>query len=182
MSAIGILGQGTNLQVNNTIVSNCGQYSLVCNIGGNYNFTHCTFANYWDLGIRNTPSVLLNNYYEDTDGTLHIRDLNGAHFVNCIIDGSLTTELEFQENNNGSFNYTFDHCLLRIDPNINTNTTSYINSIKNEDPQFEDKNERNFYLKETSPCIDAGKWTFVLEDIQGNVRNNPDLGAYEFLD
>ena len=44
MSAIGILGQGTKLEVNNTIITKCGQYSVVCNIGGDYSFKHCTFA------------------------------------------------------------------------------------------------------------------------------------------
>ena len=43
MSAIGILGQGTKLEVNNTIITKCGQYSVVCNIGGDYSFKHCTF-------------------------------------------------------------------------------------------------------------------------------------------
>jgi len=46
MSAIGILGQGANLEVRNTIISSCGQYTVVCNLGGDYNFTHCTFVNY----------------------------------------------------------------------------------------------------------------------------------------
>jgi hypothetical protein len=185
MSAIGILGQEAHLQVNNSIVSNCGQYTLVCNIGGNYNFTHCTFANFWDLNTRNTPSVLLNNYYEDKDGLVHPRDLDNANFTNCIIDGSLTTEIEFQENIGGTFNYTFDHCLLKIDPNENTNTADYISIIKNENPDFEDKSKRDFHLKEGSPCIDAGRSTSVSDDIEENDRNltpPPDLGAYEFVD
>jgi len=184
MSAIGILGQGANLQVNNSVVSNCGQYTIVCNIGGNYNFTHCTFANFLDLlnTNRSTPSILLNNYYEDINGILHIRDLNSVNFTNCIIDGNLTTEIEFQENNSGIFNYTFVHCLIKIDPNINTNTTNYINIIKNENSDFEDKSKRNFHLTEDSPCIDAGTNTSISTDIEGNSRNNPDIGAYEFID
>ena len=64
MSAIGILGQGTHLEANNCIITKCGQYSIVCNIGGKYKFKHCTFANYWNFDNRNTPSILLNNFYE----------------------------------------------------------------------------------------------------------------------
>jgi hypothetical protein len=182
MSAIGILGQGARLKVNNTVVSNCGQYTVVCNIGGDYNFTHCTFANFWDLGTRNTPSVLLNNYYEDTDGILHIRNLNNVKFTNCIIDGDLTTEIEFQENSNGNFNYVFDHCLIKIDPNTNTNTTNYVNIIKNKSPNFENKSKRDFHLTNPSPCINSGTNTSISNDIEGNTRSNPDLGAYEFVD
>jgi hypothetical protein len=100
--------------------------------------------------------------------------------VNCIIDGSLTTEIEFQEDINGIFNYSFDHCLIKIDPNENTNTSNYINIIKNENTEFVDKRKRDFHLESSSPCIDAGKFTFISNDIEGNARNNPDLGAYEF--
>jgi hypothetical protein len=182
MSAIGILGQGANLQVNNSVVNNCGQYTVVCNIGGEYEFTHCTFANFWNLNTRNTPSVLLSNYYEDINGIIHIRDLKKANFVNCIIDGSLTTEIEFQEDINGIFNYSFDHCLIKIDPNENTNTSNYINIIKNENAEFVDKSKRDFHLESSSPCIDAGKFTFISNDIEGNARNDADLGAYEFAD
>jgi len=185
MSAIGILGQGANLEVNNTIVSSCGQYTVVCNIGGEYEFTHCTFANFWNLNNRNTPSVLLNNFYEDINGIIHIRDLQKANFINCIIDGSLTTEIEFQENISGIFDYSFDHCLIKIDPNENTNTANYINIIKNENPDFEDKSKRDFHLKESSPCIDAGRSTSISKDIEENDRTltpPPDLGAFEFID
>ena len=182
MSSIGIFGQGANLEINNTIVSNCGQYSVACNIGGEYEFTHCTFANYWDFNHRNTPSILLNNFYTDINEIVHIRDLNKANFVNCIIDGSLSTEIEFQKNNTGTFNFTFDHSLIKIDPKENTNTSDYINIIKNEDPHFVDKNSGDFHLESNSPAIDAGKITILNTDLEENVRDNlPDLGIYELV-
>ena len=184
MSAIGILGQGAKLEVNNTIVTKCGQYSVVCNIGGDYSFKHCTFANYWNFDFRNTPSILLNNYYEASDGNIYIRDLNKAYFGNCIIDGNLTTEISFQENEIGDFNYTFDHCLLKIDPNEDTETSNYINIIKNASPEFVSKQLFDFHLSETSPCNSAGDFNitqteiFLFSDLEGNLRDNvPDLGA-----
>jgi hypothetical protein len=184
MSAIGILGQGAKLEVNNTIITKCGQYSVVCNIGGDYSFKHCTFANYWNFDFRNTPSILLNNYYEASDGNIYIRDLNKAYFGNCIIDGNLTTEISFQENEIGDFNYTFDHCLLKIDPNEDTETSNYINIIKNESPEFVSKQLFDFHLSETSPCNSAGDFNitqtefFLFSDLEGNLRDNvPDLGA-----
>jgi hypothetical protein len=184
MSSIGILGQGSKLEVNNTIITKCGQYSVVCNIGGDYSFKHCTFANYWNFDFRNTPSILLNNYYEASDGNIYIRDLNKAYFGNCIIDGNLTTEISFQENEIGDFNYTFDHCLLKIDPNEDTETSNYINIIKNESPEFVSKQLFDFHLSETSPCNSAGDFNitqtefFLFSDLEGNLRDNvPDLGA-----
>jgi len=184
MSAIGILGQGSKLEVNNTIITKCGQYSVVCNIGGNYSFKHCTFANYWNFNHRNTPSVLLNNYYEGSDGNIYIRDLNNAYFGNCIIDGNLSTEISFQENAIGNFNYTFDNCLLKIDPNEDTETSDYINIIKNVSPEFVNKQLFDFHLSETSPCNSAGDFNITQSesvlflDLEGNLRDNlPDLGA-----
>ena len=184
MSAIGILGQGAKLEVNNTIVTKCGQYSVVCNIGGDYSFKHCTFANYWNYDFRNTPSILLNNYYEGSDGNIYIRDLNKAYFGNCIIDGNLTTEISFQENKIGNFNYTFDHCLIKIDPNEDTETSNYINVIKNESPAFENKKLFDFHLSHNSVCNSAGDFNItqteqiLYSDLEGKLRDNvPDLGA-----
>jgi hypothetical protein len=147
MSAIGILGQGANISATNTVVSKCGQYAVTCNIGGTYNFTHCTFANYWDYNHRNTPSILLNNYYEGADGNIYVRGLTAANFTNCIIDGSLSTEVSFQEQELGAFNYSFDHCLIKLDPAISTDNSHYNNVIINQSPKFVDNTESDFHLK-----------------------------------
>jgi len=181
MSSIGILGQGANITATNTVISKCGQYAVACNIGGIYNFTHCTFANYWDYNHRSTPSILLNNYYEGADGNIYVRNLEEANFTNCIIDGSLSTEVSFQEQELGAFNYTFDHCLIKLDPTISTDNTHYQNAIINQSPKFKDNLEGDFHLAEDSPAIDSGNnSTDDTSDIEGNPRNNADIGAYEF--
>ena len=74
MSNIGLLAQGSNVDAHNLVIRDCRQYLVALNIGGNYNFTHCTFANYWSYyqnSNRNTPSILLNNYYEGADGNIY---------------------------------------------------------------------------------------------------------------
>ena len=181
MSSIGILGQGANITATNTVISKCGQYAVACNIGGIYNFTHCTFANYWDYNHRNTPSILLNNFYEGADGNIYVRNLEEANFTNCIIDGSLSTEVSFQEQELGAFNYTFDHCLIKLDPTINTDNEHYENTIINQSPKFAENLESDFHLKEDSPAIDSGIGPSD-SDIEENPRGNPDIGAYEFIE
>ena len=181
MSGIGILGQGANIIANNTVVSKCGQYTVACNIGGTYNFTHCTFANYWQYSNRKTPSILLNNFYEGSNGYIYTRDLTEANFINCIIDGSLSTELSFQEENSSLFNYKFDHCIIKLDPTINTSNSYYQSTIINQAVKFEDPYQSDFHLTENSPAIDAGYNTTNNIDIEGNTRQNPDIGAYEFI-
>ena len=188
MSSIGILGQGAKIVASNTVVSECGQYTVACYIGGDYTFNHCTFANYWNYSIRNSPSILLNNYYLDAFDNVQIRDLNKAFFGNCIIYGSLSTELSFDENNAGLFNYQFDHSIIKIDPSINTNTSNFNNIIKNSDPIFSDHLNNDLSLDETSPAIGSGNYQIttdnnLLLDINGETRNNPpDLGAYHHID
>ena len=186
MSGIGILGQGANINAMNTLIRKCGQYSVACNIGGTYNFTHCTFANYWDYSNRNTPSILLNNFYEGIDGNIYARNLD-ANFVNCIIDGSLSTEVSFQEQELGLFNYKFDHCIIKLDPNQDTNNENYVNTIINQEIKFKDPYGNDFHLTETSPAINTGRIgifnnTLLENDLEGNTRDilSPDLGAYEY--
>jgi hypothetical protein len=178
MSGIGILGQTAHITATNTVISKCGQYAVACNIGGTYNFTHCTFANYWNYSNRNTPSILLNNYYEGADGNPYPRDLE-TNFTNCIIDGSLSTEVSFQENKERDFKYNFNHCLIKLDPTIDTDNEYYENAIINHSPKFVDNTESDFHLTEDSPAIDAGVGPSD-SDIEGNPRSNPDIGAYEF--
>lgn len=186
MSSIGILGQGSRFKVKNTLIKNCGQYIIACNIGGDYEFKHCTFVNYWNWNHRNTPSILLNNYYEDISGNIRVRELEKAYFGNCIIDGSLSTEISFQKNELGNFNYTFDHCLIKIDPNENTATNHYVDIIKNETPSFVNYQEDDYRLDSLSIAIDAGDVNITNSDIElifdllGESRSNfPDLGCYE---
>lgn len=186
MSSIGILGQGARLDVSNSVISQCGQYTVACYIGGDYTFNHCTFANYWNYSFRNTPSILLNNYYYDNNENIQIRNLNNAYFGNCIIYGSLSTEISFDNNENGQFNFTFDHSLLKIDPNMNTLSNNYINIIKNSDPLFTDYLNNDFSLKENSPAINSGNFQIsqnnnLLFDLNEVNRNDPpELGAYEY--
>ena len=182
MSAIGILGQGANISATNTVVSKCGQYAVACNIGGTYNFTHCTFANFWDYSRRSTPSILLNNYYEGADGNIYVRNLEEANFTNCIVDGALSTEVSFPEDEIGIFNYSFDHCLIKLDPTIDTDNSHYSNVIINQSPEFIGDIQGDFHLREESPAISAGESTSILYDIEGQIRDNPDLGAYEFIE
>jgi hypothetical protein len=190
MSSIGILGQTANISATNTVVSKCGQYTVACNIGGTYNFTHCTFANYWNYSHRNTPSILLNNYYEGADGNIYIRNLSAANFTNCIIYGSLSTEVSFQQEESGIFNYVFNHCLIKLDPTIGTSNSHYENVIINQSPDFVDAYENDFHLKSSSPAIDAGTSDVFDNDVLDILKTDlgglnrdlstPDLGAYEF--
>lgn len=185
MANIGIFGQGTKIKATNCVVANCAQYAIVCNIGGDYDFRHCSIGNYWAESSRQTPSLILNNYYEDVNKTIQIRDLTNAYFGNCIIYGNLENEIGIDENKNGLFNYTFDHCLLKVNSDVNTSTTNFISILSNQDPKFKNTAEYDLNLDASSAAKDVGDVTIgtsVPTDILGEDRlkdGKPDLGAYE---
>jgi hypothetical protein len=184
MSAAGMLLQGTWVEAENCVVANCGQYGVILNIGGQYDFRHCTFANYWTYSTRQTPSLVLNNWYEDVYGTIQHRPLTKAYFGNCIIYGAVTEEMLLDSLNGGIFKYNFDHCLLKTA--INTSDVNHFtNCLVNSDPAFSNVTMNDYSLTTTSAAIDKGLSsiaTLVPFDILRHNRMNdvaPDLGAYE---
>jgi hypothetical protein len=88
MASAALLARGTSLKARNCVFANCGQYVAQLVFGGNYEFLHCTFANYWQNGSRQTVSLFLNNYYVD------VRPLT-SYFRNCIIYGNLDNEIDY---------------------------------------------------------------------------------------
>jgi hypothetical protein len=183
-STIGLYGNGSHVEGFNNLVSNCGEYAVVLNIGGSYDFQHCTFANYYSYFSRATPTLLINNFYEDIFGVTQARDLIQANFSNCIISGSLIGELALVNNEQASFNYLFDHCLLKLDPDSSLANLNQVGSAKinQGDLLFTDAFNNDFTLIGSSIAIDAGSDQIgILNDLNDNTRDDsPDIGAYEY--
>jgi hypothetical protein len=185
MSGAGIYAQNSKIVANNTVVANCAQYAVALTLGGDYDFRHCTFANYWTYGTRQTPLLLLNNYYEDVYGTTHVYALTNAYFANCIVYGSNDNEIGFDKNSLGPFLFKFDYSLLKIDPAVNTTDINFFEGIiKNSDPTFIDVTLNDYQLQAISPARNAGKLLIppIPYDIINHYRlfDTPDMGAYEY--
>ncbi len=188
-ASLGILGQGSKINAENCIVTNCGQYLTALTLGGDYNFTHCTFANNWSFSSRSTPSIVINNYYETSNDQIISRDLLAANFINCIIYGNQLEELSIDEDDGAQFNYEFKHCALTTE--LNTTEYNFSNCILNpsnvivdgvsQNPFFIDLENKDYRLIENSVAIDQGLSTTVMLDFDQNSRDAlPDLGAFEF--
>jgi len=195
MSSIGLLAQGSKVYGENLLITNCGQHLLGLNIGGDYNFKHCTFINSYPFA-RQSPSIFLNNYYEDIDGNLQYRDLIQASFGNCIIDGNMETEIVFDKSDKATFNYKLDHCVLKAseeywvdEANGESEEVILLNNEQNcgiinfnQDDLTTIKSD--FFLGEESIAIDAGSVDIAYEvpyDIENNLRTtNPDIGWSEY--
>lgn len=116
--------------------------------------------------------------------------LKNANFDNSIIYGNFDNEIGIaQSEQGGIFNFMFDHCLLKVSPDlINISGASHFNSIiSNTPPGFKNSVNYDFELDTLSAAIDAGSMDYAKLfplDFKGNSRisdKGPDLGAYEFI-
>jgi len=180
MSYTGIFGFKSNITAENTLIYNCVKHGSQLAFGGTYAFTHVTMVNNGLTGIDHGEATLaLGNFAEDE--SVHYKEDLNATFTNCIISGSLDEELEYSDDNIAQFNYLFENCLLKTEMNVSA--AEYIAIIKNQDPIFQDELEDDYHLQLGSPCRNAGKLTFVLDDLDDVARSDgaPDIGAYEYV-
>ncbi|MCT4630009.1 right-handed parallel beta-helix repeat-containing protein [Winogradskyella sp.] len=187
-SNFGILGRATSITAENVVINNSGQSSFAGTLGGKYNFTHCTIANYWNSSFRQFPSLLLNDFVLDENGTPITNELD-ADFTNCIIYGNDNPEL-LLEDEGSAFNYKFTNCLIRFNNDNLSGTgnynfddnTYYVDNKFNLDPDFEDPFENLMRIGDDSGAKEnAIPLNPVGNDILGNPRNvMPDIGAYNF--
>jgi hypothetical protein len=178
--------QGSNVQANNCVFANCGEYCAALYFGGDYRFLHCTFANIWNSSAnRQSPAVYMQNYYDV------VRPLDSAYFGNCIIYGNLDNEIGLDSANTSgdNFRFKFDHTLIKISTQTSTsNGNQFISIIKNSDPGFSDTQNNVYELNSGSPAVDAGDINItnlnpiLATDIKNITRPQgpaPDMGAYE---
>jgi hypothetical protein len=192
MSFAGIYAQGSTIFATNCLIMDCAYYNLALTIGGSYNFYHCTLANYWQNSFRNTPSLLLNNYYT-YNGNVILRDINHAGFYNCIVYGDRENEIFIDAfSDEGILQYEFDHCLLKYTTDANLDISRVNACISNEDPLFYDTDKYRFNVDTLSPAIDKASRarvdlypTFLNFDLVNKSRiidSAPDIGAFEFVE
>ncbi|CAL2092772.1 hypothetical protein [Tenacibaculum sp. 190524A05c] len=195
-SSFGILGREAQIEGSNVVIGDAGQASLAGTVGGSYNFTHSTFANYWNNSLRTLPAVLINNFFvfENDQGqeVAETRDLIAANFTNCIIDGSNNVEFVLDKLDGGLFNYFIENNLIKFDDFNNSfvnnnelnfnDTTHYLNNIINGNPDFIGRFDEDFRIGGDSDAINKAKATSISIDLLGMDRTTaPDIGAYQHI-
>ncbi len=188
---IGLYGITASVSAENLVIGNSGISNLWIRLGGSYEFTHSTFANYWNQSFRNTPAVQIDNYLETADALL-TADLIQANFVNCIIYGNKSEELGLRPLENTEFNFSFSNSLIRFDDRFGefsavpvydfTDENRYQNTILSEDPFFKNTNQNAYTIGLNSAARSLGNGLGALQvplDIKGEPRaSTPDAGAY----
>lgn len=190
-SSYGVFAYSSRIEAFNCQFSDNGAHDLFLFAGGDYRFSHCTFANY--STSHQAPSLRMSNFYEDIDGNEQLRPMENADFENCIIYGRIQSEIEIEESENTTFNYKFNNCLLKIkESNYDlSNSAHFVNNIYNEDPRFVQTMsawEYNYQLDTLSAAQNNAAANIANQypyDILGTYRFNdqgPDIGAYERIE
>ncbi len=176
-----------SINAENTVLGSSGSSSLYCNLGGDYSFTHCTIANYWNKGFRLNEALKIDNFNEEEQA-----NLKNATFMNSIIDGNSTNELLLESNQTNTFNFSFSHCLIKQNSGSENplynfeNQAFYTNIIFNENAGYTNAPENNFSLQNASILnakADVSAANLIPLDIQGKARiTSPEIGAYEIIE
>ncbi|MEO9892943.1 hypothetical protein [Aurantibacter sp.] len=184
---INLWAQSASILAENLVLGAAGSQSLYCNMGGAYNFSHCTIANYWIKDFRLSTALQIDNFSNDKS-----YDLFNADFTNCIIYGAQSREISLVSNETNTFNFSFTNCLIRYADNA-VSTDSFVldfdnenhfkNNIINQPPEFFDSFGGDYRINELSSANGTANLETALEiplDIRGVNRNvNPDIGAFE---
>ncbi len=189
-SNYGILTYNGTINGKKVVINNCGQFCLAAALGGDYNFTNCTFNNNWSSSKQ--LAVYVSDYLKDA--TPEILPLVQANFTNCIIYGSNSNEIILEKRGPESdFNKLFQNCLVKI--NVTPGSASVANPFLydairleqngnkiNKTPNFFDVNKNNLIIGEDSFAKGMGIDAGIPFDILGNPRVSPyDVGAYNFI-
>ena len=189
-SNVGILARDGNIEGRNVVINNCVQISFAGSYGGSYEFTHCTFANYWPSPTH--TEVLLDDY----DGNA-IYALTKANFKNCIIHSSSNLAINLKKEGT-TFVYNFDHCLIKFADFSNQFTNNPLYAFSNSalytncliatnstinNPDFKDARNNELIIGEDSAARGNADFTYSTgtSDILNQSRTNPsDMGAYNW--
>ncbi len=186
----GIIGIHAGITAENCLVRNTGGNSVRLLYGGSYDFKYCTFANYGNdnAAVHLSDALCLDapfceNFYANP---LY------ADFTNCIVYGSQSDEISlFNRTGQPNYlNYTFDHCIVRVDelthpdqyPDFFDHCISCINATYS-DKLFKSLNDDDYHLDTLSVAEQkAIPINGINIDLEANERDPvmPDIGCFEY--
>ena len=188
MTAYGLAGFTADLTAINNLITNCGNYSFIGALGGNYNLYHNTIATFSNTFNRTSRTFVLDNspYTDITGSTIIAAFPLNFDLKNNIIYGSQADEILLNNNatnGNTSGKGYIQNCLLKTIDYSRTNSLGNptYNNIINQDPLFNDFLKNDMDIKAASPAKAKGSYVNISTDLKGRVRNltTPTIGCYE---
>lgn len=194
-SNFGILAISSSIYAENLIINKSGQSSFAGTYGGKYQLNHCTISNFWNLGIRQYPSTLFNNFYIDSNENEFINEVFEVNINNSVIDGNQNIEFLIDQLGDSELNYLLSNTMIKFndinnyfsnDPRYNfSNNMHYENLYENLNSSFIDPFLNDLRIDQHSELIGLGDLEFTISsplDILNNNRTNAaDLGAYQHV-
>lgn len=183
----GILGINATVNAENLVMNNCGEADLGIFKGGNYNILHSTFANYWNLN-GSLPGLGIYAANEYKNGSTTEQGALNFNLKNSIVYTDRSNAVQLKPTSGQTFAYLFENCLLKYDTSAGfafDNNSSVINSLKNNDPKFENyfTEKLNLRVKTDSPAKGKGKTATAqaapLDIVKVSRTTNPTIGAYQ---
>ena len=175
MAAYGVYSVDADIEAYNTLISHC-MWGLVRGLGrASYRLRHCTLTNESTFSFSPADSASLVFKAQAT-----LSSPNQDFYLdisNSIVWGNLESELYIRPAT------TNDRLILNNNIIKTTDTTRATTNLYNAIPEFVAADLYNYRLDSLSPAIDAGSAVGILQDIEGNARDEtPDLGAYEYIE
>jgi len=176
-----LAGITADIQATNCLFADAGSYSFLALLGGNYAFNHCTFTDYSGFSSRTDGHFAATNTLRDGNGKLLNHAPLNLSVYNCIVDGPLKEELQFDQTTLNVFNIRLENNMLKslnpksiiTNPNFFNKTTGFVDE------------QRGNYQTDSTAFGYKKAGTFgspVTIDLLGKTRKSlPDLGCYEKL-
>ena len=176
-SSSGIYARNYKIEGNNLAIGNCGQYAVAVSGGGEYRFNNCTFSNYWNYDVRETPLFAIVNQYQIGNEEFK-REISNSYVINSIIDGNLANEFQLELFGDNSF--TSNYTIIKTDQSL---PDDFSNIYLNQNPELLDPVISDFRPSENAYVLGkANPATATQSDITGTARPaEPAVGAYEYL-
>lgn len=190
-----IFGFNSIVNANNTLIYNCSKECINIAFGGQYHFKHCTISNYTSNTIDHSSPCLVIGNYMVFNGTGALAQVD-ATFDNSMVIGNIFNKADKYNNNyevyidhalgfnaGAPFNYSFNNCLLQIEPSL-IDASKLHNCSNNLDWSglFVNRSAGNYHIASSSAARNAGDATIGLTDDLDDVlrSGNPDIGCYEY--
>lgn len=182
MSFAGLVGFNATISAVNTLIYNCGQFTVGNFAGGNYDYRHCTFTNGQSQLSTEFPSVVFADNFVLNDNSIQTGDLS-VNLENCIIWGSQDEELLLSESNGPMVVLSMNNNLIRSGENA-FNSNNNILSRERGFPGFVNEFLFDYQIDSLSNARNKGIDLGITTDLIGTMREDgfPDIGAYERKD
>jgi hypothetical protein len=177
-SGFGVLAVEADVDLSNTLISDCASGSFLGLGRAYYRFRHCTLVNEPSSLAREDNEPLLG-FDQNFRGSDQLTQSFSLNVINCIVWGALENELLFAP-------FELENPVnLRLSKTIikSTDTTPSLveTNFYNQPPLFVSPSGSNYHLDSLSPAINAGFPLGIERDLDGDPRDaQPDLGAYEY--